>query len=514
MWQVLNFSQSTISLFSNMKRSANSATRPHATQFLIFFFVFINYLCSRTEAAAATSTQELLLGFKATPNPSVSSFQSLLNDTTDTFSLVFLRVNSNQLALAVIHLPSSKPLWLANSTQLAPWSDRIELSFNGSLVISGPHSRVFWSTTRAEGQRVVILNTSNLQIQKLDDPLSVVWQSFDFPTDTLVENQNFTSTMSLVSSNGLYSMRLGSNFIGLYAKFNDKSEQIYWRHRALEAKANIVEGKGPIYIRVNSDGFLGTYQVGNNVPVDVEAFNNFQRNSSGLLTLRLEQDGNLKGYYWDGTNWVINYQAISDACQLPSPCGSYSLCKQSGCSCLDNRTDHSSSGECFASTSGDFCSEDKSRFRVLRRKGVELPFKELIRYEMTSYLEQCEDLCQHNCSCWGALYNNASGSGFCYMLDYPIQTLLGAGDVSKLGYFKLREDAGKRKLNTGIAAGIGILGGALLILIGAILFGGYKIWTRRRANRILEAEDGVSPGPYKNLGSASFRSIEMCSTPR
>ncbi|KAJ4705138.1 PAN domain-containing protein [Melia azedarach] len=491
-----------------MGKSANSVAC--SAQLLFVLCVLCACSCLTIEAATATR-QELLRGFKATPNPSVESFQSLLNDSTDTFSLGFLRINSKQLALGVVHLPSSEQLWLANPTQLSPWSDRTELIFNGSLVMSGSHGRVFWSTGTG-GQRVVLLNSSNVQIQKLDDSLHVVWQSFDFPTNTLVENQNFTTNMSLVSSNGLYSMRLGSDFIGLYAKFNEKSEQIYLRHKALEAKADIVEGKGPIYARVNSDGFLGMYQVGNTVPVDVEAFTNFQRQVSGLLLVRLEPDGNLKGYYWDGSNWVLNYQAISDTCELPSSCGSYGLCKPgSGCSCLDNRTEHSY-GECIPSTSGNFCLQDKASFWVLRRKGVELPFKELIRYEMTSFLEECEDKCEKNCSCWGAVYNNASG--FCYMLDYPIQTLLGVGDESKVGYFKVREGAGKKKMDVGFGVGIGILSGSIVISIGVILFESYKIWRRRRGVLGSEEEDGVLPGPYKNLGSASFRSIEMCNTPR
>ncbi|KAK0584353.1 hypothetical protein LWI29_011811 [Acer saccharum] len=500
-----------------METSTNSVvTRQSATHFLLFviFVLYTTCTCPRTDAA---TQQELLRGFKATPNPSVKSFQALLNDSTGTFSFGFLRVNSKQLAIAVVHVPSLETLWLANPTQLAPWSDHTQLFFDGSLVISGPHTRVFWSTG-TQGDRVVLLDSSNLQIQKLDDSASFVWQSFDFPTNTLVENQNFSSKMSLVSSNELYSMRLGYNFIGLYAAFNEKSEQIYLRHTAMEAKADIVEGKGPIYARVDSDGFLGMYQVGNPIGVDLQPFTSYQKNISGFLLVRLEPDGNLKGYYWDGSNWVLIYQAISNTCELPSPCGSYGLCTSgSGCSCLDNKTD-ASSGKCFSpSSGGDFCSDDVEKendFTVLRRNGVDLPFKELMRYEITPSLEQCEGYCKNNCSCWGALYKN--GSGFCYIVDYPIQTLLGVGDDSKVGYFKVREGAGKKKMDVGFGIGIAVLCVAIAVSIGAIAFGSYKMWVRRRGvKRNLEEEDGVSPGPYKNLMSASFRSIEMSgSSPR
>ncbi|GLT94651.1 hypothetical protein SLE2022_123800 [Rubroshorea leprosula] len=481
-----------------------STSHPPAILFLLF--AAASLVCSSTPPA-----QELLRGFTATPDPSVSSFQSLLQDSTGNFSLGFLRLNSNQLALAVLHVPSNEPIWLANLNQLVRWSDRTQLLFNGSLVISDPITKVFWST-ETDGNRVVLLNSSNLQIQNSNASPTVPWQSFDFPTNTLVENQNFTSTMSLVSSNGLYSMRLGNNFIGLYAKFEADTELFYWRHRALEAKANIVEGGGPIYVRVNPDGYLGMYQNGS-TPVDVEAFSSFQRNNNGFLMVRLEPDGNLKGYYWDGSTWVLDYQAISDPCELPSPCGPYSLCTPgSGCSCLDNRTEISS-GRCHASYPDNLCGVDggepANNFNVLRKNGVELPFKELMTYQTTSSQAECEGLCEKNCSCYGSVYNN--GSRFCYLVDYPIQSLLSDGDESKMGYFKISESARKRKMTAGLGVGIGLLGGAIVCLIAAVGVGSYRMWRRRRrVKRMLEEEDGGAiPGRYKNLGSGSFRSIEM-----
>uniref|UniRef100_A0A2N9FSK6 Apple domain-containing protein n=1 Tax=Fagus sylvatica TaxID=28930 RepID=A0A2N9FSK6_FAGSY len=189
--------------------------------------------------------------------------------------------------------------------------------------------------------------------------------------------------MSLISSNGLYSMRLRYNFIGLYAKFQENSaqpDQIYLKHTALEAEAQIVE----------------------------------------------ELDGNLIAYYWDESSWVLDFKAISDTCELPSPCGI-----------------------------GDFCGEQvvKDNYYAFTRKGVEVPFKELMYYETTSSFGECEGMCENNCSYWGAVYNN--GSGFCFLMDYPIQTLVSVGDESKVGYFKVREGGGKKK--TSVVAAIGYL---------------------------------------------------------
>ncbi|XP_057984236.1 PAN domain-containing protein At5g03700 [Malania oleifera] len=495
-----------------MKRPINSVTRPRLTRLLIFIAVVSLWTPKWPQIEA--NAEQFLNGFKASPDPSIPSFQPLLNDSTGQFSLGFLRVNRTQLALAVVHVSSTEPLWQANMTRLPRWSEPTQLTFNGSLVISDPHSEVFWST-RSTGDRVRLLNTSNLQVQKLDGSLSVVWQSFDFPTDTLVDNQNFTADMSLVSSNGVYFMRLGDNFLGLYANFKHEqnSDQIYWRHRALEAKADIIAGKGRIYARISSDGYLGMYQT-EDTPVDVEAFDTFQRTVPGILRLRLEPDGNLKGYYLDGSIWVLAYQAIQDECDLPSRCGPYSLCQPGGgCSCLDNRTDHTV-GECSPAGAGDLCGDaegenEQNETWVFTRRGVDLAYKELMRFEKMGSVEECESACERNCSCWGVVFNNASG--FCYAVDYPIQTLIGVGDEGKVGYFKVWKGARKKvKGVVGLRVGLGLLGGAAVSFLAVIGVGSYRMRRRKREIGGHAAEDGgENTGRYKTLGSASFRSLEL-----
>lgn len=481
----------------------NSVPRMRATH-LLLFATYILFVSKWTNILPGATAERLLQGFKATPDPTESSFQTLLTDPTGNFSLSFLRVNNTQLALAVLHVPSSDPLWLANPTELASWSETTQFFFNGSLVISDPTSRVFWST-QTKGDFVVLLESSNLQIQMLADAPKVLWQSFDFPSDTLVENQNLTANQSLMSSNGIYFMRLGYDFWGLYANFGGKTDQIYLKHTALEARAEIVLGQPPIYAQVNPEGYLGMYQNGSK-PVDVAAFNSFQRSVNGFLRLRLEQDGNLRAYLWDGSSWVLNYQAISDSCQLPSPCRSYGLCRPGyGCSCLDNGTEFRSGEDCFPVETGDFCDENVvgDNFWVLSRTGLELPFKELMQYEPTTTKEECELLCENNCTCWGAVFNNASG--FCYTVDYPIQTLVAIGDRTKIGYFKVRPVAGKKKRNAGTAVGYAVGAVAAVALIGVVGLWAYRTWRKK-----IQEEDGeVSPGPYKNLGAASFKSIEM-----
>ncbi|KAF1866948.1 hypothetical protein Lal_00018334 [Lupinus albus] len=477
----------------------------------------INFTSSSSSSSSSSTPQHLHRGFSSSPFSKTTSFQPFLIDPTGNFSLGFLRQNHNHLVLAIIHVASSEPFWFANPTHLASWSDTTHVSFNGSLVLSDPTTNLFWSTATNGGDTLLLLNTSNLVI--ITQPNGThLWQSFDIPTNTLVQDQNFTTTMALISPNGLYSLRLGNNFMSLYANHAVKSgkplkQLMYWKRTALQTKAEIQQGQGPIYARVNSAGYLGMYQTSSK-PVDVQKFNTFQQTSSFLM-VRVEPDGNLRGYYWSGFSWVLNYEAISETCNLPSPCGSYGLCIPggSGCECLDNRTRFKPGG-CFGGNNDDNDNDNeylcmkgissRNSYFVLRRSGVEPPNKELLGYLTTSSLEECESLCEKNCSCWGALYNN--GTGFCYVLDHPVQTMLRTGDGSKVGYFKVRkskEEKNRVQIKVAVVVTVGVIIGGIWIWIW--------IWMRwKRRKGVLKEENGASPGPYKNLESASFRSIEMC----
>ncbi|TKY62034.1 PAN domain-containing protein [Spatholobus suberectus] len=149
-----------------------------ATHQLQFIAILVLSLETTLTYSATTSIpQELHIGFSAAPESSTTPFQAVLSDPNGNFSLGFLRVNRNQLALAVLHVASSEPFWVANPTHAASWFDTTRLFFNGSLVLSDPETRVSWSTA-TNGDRAVLLNSSNLQVQTKGAPL---WESFHFP---------------------------------------------------------------------------------------------------------------------------------------------------------------------------------------------------------------------------------------------------------------------------------------------------------------------------------------------
>ncbi|XP_071721107.1 PAN domain-containing protein At5g03700-like [Rutidosis leptorrhynchoides] len=482
------------------------------TQISIYIFILqLTFLLYNPITA-----QELVKGFTATPDSSVALFQPLLNDSVGNYSFGFLRVDRTQLVIAVIHVASKEPIWITGKSPVTRWSSKTSLLFNGSLVIMDKQVGVLWSSY-TDGERVWLSYTSNLIIDRVDDIGNqrslTLWQSFDFPYNTLMENQNFTSDMTLVSSNGLYLMRLGPDFIGFYTKYgvdpssDSDPSRLYFKHNPMEAKAQIKKGGGPIRVMLNPDGYIAMYQNGID-PVDVQPFSSFQQPGTGNRRVTLEPDGNLVGYYWTKSSWVVDFKEISSQCDLPSSCGPYGLCQPGkGCSCLNKHTNYTS-GRCdigeTRTLNNDFCNE---KYDVLRRTGIELPNKEVMNYTIMSSLKQCENACEEKCPCWGAVYSNTSG--FCYTINYPIQTLVEVLDETKMGYFKMRHGVKDTRL-VGLWVGLGLLCGLVLLLL---IVGGVYLYKRKSRGVMGYVEEkgvnGGGVGPYKNLESSSFKSIEL-----
>uniref|UniRef100_A0A0D9VGK9 non-specific serine/threonine protein kinase n=1 Tax=Leersia perrieri TaxID=77586 RepID=A0A0D9VGK9_9ORYZ len=479
-------------------------------------------------AAAAAAAQELRRGFTAAHDRSSSQFEAVLSDPSGVFALGFLRVNSTMLDLAVLHLPSSFPLWRAIPDRPAQWGAPASLSFDGDLLLTDPASnKVTWSAAAA-GDRVVLLNTSNLQIQTAASASSVVWQSFDTPSDTIVQGQNLTSAAALRTSDRRFAMRMGTNYFGLYidpplSSSSGVAAAMYWKHTALQAKAEIVAGGGATYARVEPDGYLAMYQK-EGPPADVLSFDTFNHGVRSLRRMTLETDGNLRAYYYDNpqSRWVLDFTAITDPCSLPTTCGAYAVCvpPTGRCACLANATDGSGCAAAVAAAGG-LCGrtggEVGGLYWEVRRNRVEPANKELLPFENSPSAADCEARCARNCSCWGSVYSN--GTGYCYFMDYPAQMMVEA-DERKVGYFKVRSlenpaSGGGGGKAAGVKVALLVVG--VTVVVVAAAFGAYRVWKRRcrTAAGDVRGQVGVdderlSPGPYKNLGS--FSSVELSSS--
>ncbi|KAJ4819486.1 S-locus lectin protein kinase family protein [Rhynchospora pubera] len=471
-------------------------TEKKGSQLSYAFFVFYTLAIQafiHLAAGALIETTEIRKGFSATPGHVNSEFQYLLADPTGLFAFGFMRVGPTKLNLAVVHLPSSLPVWSAIPSNLANWGRSTTLSFDGNLVLTDKsiHDGVLWSSNSTGGNFLVLRNTSNLQILFSSDENSAVWQSFDHPSDTLVQGQNFTSMVSLTTPDRRYALRIVGIHIGLFMEFGGRHEINYWRHSPFGAKGAIIYGI------VQPLGFFGFYNADSS-KAELLPFDSFDRGYLGLHRVTIQNDGNLHAYFWDNKKWDLVYTAVTEPCGLPGICGAYGLCLpgKPSCFCLVNGTDG-----CLQTDSGDFCSREYSDFSVVRRSGVTVEYNELMLSARVQSLAECEKICERNCTCWGALY--AKTTNVCYLMDYPIQTVEASGDTHQ-GYFKVRQQGGGGSAERHRAAtAVSVI--FTLVFAGFALYGGYWCWDKRRSNllrlQLAGSSQEMTQTPFKDLRS-------------
>ncbi|PNX78059.1 receptor protein kinase 1-like protein [Trifolium pratense] len=78
----------------------------------------------------------------------------------------------------------------------------LSLLKTGNLVLTDAARSIIWSTNTNSSKQleVFLYDTGNLVLKEHNTNGIVLWQSFDFPTDTLLPDQSFTKYMKLVSS--------------------------------------------------------------------------------------------------------------------------------------------------------------------------------------------------------------------------------------------------------------------------------------------------------------------------
>ncbi|PWZ18486.1 PAN domain-containing protein [Zea mays] len=270
----------------------------------------------------------------------------------------------------------------------------------------------------------------------------------------------------------------------------------------------------PVYGRLDALGFFGLYlDDGGDQRVDVLSFDTFALNLTGVFwQMTLDDDGNLRAYYWtigDSSAWTSDYKAIAERCELSTSCGAYGLCVPGNaqCQCLDSNST-SPVPPCHGEDTAELCSTGSSNgswqlgFDVVWRTRVSVAYKEELPFRTNTTADGCELACAGNCTCRGALYNGASG--YYYLIDFPVETLVYQADDRMLGYFKIRKAATANSARRGMSLGVNAATVALLLVLAGLAtagaYWGYRMWERRKRKRAGMEQELVS-GPYRDLKS-------------
>ncbi|MED6204891.1 hypothetical protein PIB30_012938 [Stylosanthes scabra] len=352
------------------------------------------------------------------------SAQDIIVSQNGIFSAGFFEVGDNAYCLAVWYTEKADSentpsvVWSANRDQpLNGKYSKLSLSHTANLELVDAGQFQIWSSRTESHEHVELYlnNDGNLVLHELQG--TVLWQSFDCPTDTLLPGQLLTRQTQLVSrrsesnrSSGFYKLLFDSNNVLTLLYDGPDVSSTYWPVPWLVSwQAGRFNYNSSRVAVLNS---LGEFSSSDNYTIRTSDY--------GLALqrrLRIDSDGNLRVYSQDlsRAKWYVSWQAITDSCNIHGICGPNSLCSfdpKNGrkCSCLPwyrvkNQSDWSYGCEpAFTPT----CNKSESTFLELHNVELYGYDNHFVENHTYSY---CENLCIEDCNCRGFQYTFDEGSG-------------------------------------------------------------------------------------------------------
>ncbi|KAJ1700793.1 hypothetical protein LUZ63_000572 [Rhynchospora breviuscula] len=355
------------------------------------------------------------------------SYGDTLLSSGGVFTLGFFTSNNMKyLGIWYTQIIQQTVVWVANrDNPMLDSTGVLSLNTNGSILqLQNGSAKVFWSTSPLNRVTAVarLLDTGNFVL--MDNNTSIIsWQSFDYPTDTLLPGlkvglimgqprflTSWTSSDNPSSSN--YTIKLDSAGFPEYFIL-DRSKRVYrtgpWNGRQFSGEPEMETDSKLTFVFVSNPN---------------ETYYTFYVNDTSLISRLVLNQSFLQRYVSDGSGWTLYWSLPRDQCDNYAQCGPYGVCNLNSsnvpdCTCLAGFIPESekqwdlrdTSAGCIRRT-GLNCTSDG----FIRISDVKLPETTNATVDSTVGLEDCRNRCLKNCSCTG--YSNldvSNGESSCMM---------------------------------------------------------------------------------------------------
>ncbi|KAG8385669.1 hypothetical protein BUALT_Bualt03G0069200 [Buddleja alternifolia] len=504
----------------------NTAQRHRLRHLILCYFISFIFFPALATSLGLITTTHILTG------------DQTLVSAGDKFELGFFN-SSNDWYIGIWYnnIEQRTIVWVANrDSPLRNSSGILKISADdGNLVLTDETGESFWSSnhSRAENTVAELLDTGNFVLRQENDesPENYLWQSFDYPTDTLLPgmklgwdtktglNRYITSWKSEYDpSSGEFSFKLDTNgFPEIYLR---KKQKILYR----SGPWNGLRFSGVPEMKSSLFSFLFV-----NDPDEV--FYSFYLNNQSVYSrLVVQHNGELHRRTWIPTteSWSSFWYAPKDLCDQYRECGAYGICDSNAspiCKCMKGFLPNNPQAWSFRDGSAGCFRVNKLNCRddgFLTYNSVKLPDSGTAFVDKEMSLDQCREMCLNNCSCRG--YTNANISGIhtgcvIWAEDLYDMRLYAAAEGGQDFYFRVpasdldrtvgvvgsRDKSDKTKQTikiTGITVSIGVL------IIGLVIF---FVWKRGKSkNAQGSIIDHRGRRPVDNDSSSSNKQDESC----
>ncbi|KAL1223016.1 G-type lectin S-receptor-like serine/threonine-protein kinase [Cardamine amara subsp. amara] len=319
---------------------------------------------------------------------------------------------------SVVHVDSGSTIWSSNRDSPVSNSGTMNLTPRGiSVIEDGKSQKPVWSTPVLSSPVYSLRLTDSGNLLLLDHLNVSLWESFQFPTDSIVVGQRLMLGMSL--SGSVLESNISTGDYKFLVSESDGlmqwKEQNYWKLR-MHTRANVDSNFPVEYLTVTSSGLALMGRNGTVVIIRVAL-----PPSSDFRVAKMDWSGKFIVSRFNGTNMVTEFSCPLDSCQIPFVCGKLGLCSASEnqpCSCPDELRLDADERVCVPVSN--------SLSLPVSCKASNITYLELglgVTYFSTHFtdpvehgleLPACHDLCSKNCSCLGVFYENTSRS--CYLV--------------------------------------------------------------------------------------------------
>ncbi|KAJ0780285.1 putative protein kinase RLK-Pelle-DLSV family [Helianthus annuus] len=357
-----------------------------------------------------------------------------------TFELGFFKPGSSgnsYLGIWYKKISVKTVVWVANREHplTIASSGVLKIVHPGSLVLMNNSTNgILWSSnTTSSGNATAKLDDNGNLVVTDGDNKRILWQSFDYLTDTQLPEMKFG--MDLSTRREWYLSSWKSKEDPAPGEFTFRVDTHGYPQYLLKQGTDMIKFRpGPWNgIRFSGESAFGHNNIYTYTMVINEtmvAFTYYLINSSVLSRFTLDSSGEVQRSVWveDAKNWQPVFTLPKERCDSYNICGAYGSCisvNSQGCSCLDDSKfvprnpkgwkEADWFGGCMRRTSLD-CENGTDGF--IRYPNVKWPDTHNSWFNRSMNLKECEAVCLKNCTCMAYANTNITGKGSGCLLWY------------------------------------------------------------------------------------------------
>ncbi|KAE8706886.1 G-type lectin S-receptor-like serine/threonine-protein kinase RLK1-like [Hibiscus syriacus] len=348
------------------------------------------------------------------------------------FEFGFYRQGSGYAAgIWLVGRPENTTVWTANRNDPpVSASSTLEFTAQGTLLLrteSGAQKIIANTSSSGSVDSACMLDMGNFVLYQ---NRSVVWESFDFPTDTILGGQNLRGDHNRMISSVSRSNHAGGQFLlsmqtdgNLVAYVNNSAEldtsDAYWSTRTNGYRFSVLNLNTRGVLTMSSESDL----YGERLVADGSTTGN---QTMIIYRASLDPDGIFRLYSHQlEKNTISNiWQNVDDACDVNGHCGLNSYCSSKGddfrCYCYPGFTSESTKiPSCSQNFTVDGCESRKDlliQYNITTLENMEWagdPYS--VKHNLDK--EECKKACEEECSCGGVLYSIPN----CNMFRLPLK---------------------------------------------------------------------------------------------